>query len=215
MQQGIVHACCMVMSKEGVSTMNITVIVRTLTPLADAFDWFGIPYHLSGSLAAVVYGKPRTMQGIDVVADIKFSQVQTLVTRLEQTYDVEEAVMRDAIEQRGSFGLVHHDTLQKIEVLLPAYRAYSQVKQETVQGIALEQGSRLFHVASPEDTILTVLERYKAGGQHLPRLWEDIQEILTIQGSSLDLAYLRLWATSLNVTFLLEQAMVEAGLGKP
>ena len=53
--------------------MNITVIVRTLTPLADAFDWFGIPYHLTGSLAAVVYGKPRTMQGIDVVADIKFS----------------------------------------------------------------------------------------------------------------------------------------------
>src|SRR5258708_6446717 len=195
--------------------MNITVIVRTLTPLADAFDWFGIPYHLSGSLAAVAYGKPRTMQGIDVVADIKFSQVQTLVTRLEQTYEVKEAVMRDAIEQRGSFGLVHHDTLQKIDVLLPSYRAYNQVKQGRVQQHALEQGGRPFHVASPEDTILTVLERYKSGGQHLPRLWEAIPEILTMEGSSLDLPSPRLWATSLNVTFLLEQALLKAGLAKP
>ena len=195
--------------------MNITVIVRTLTPLADAFDWFGIPYHLSGSLTAVVYGKPRTMQGIDVVAEIKFSQVQTLVTWLEKPYDVKEAVMREAIEQRGSFGLVHHDTLQKIDVLLPSYRAYNQVKQRRVQQHALEQGSRPFHVASLEDMILTVLERYKSGGQHLPRLWEDIQEILTMQGSSLDLTYLRLWATSLNVTFLLEQALLKAGLAKP
>jgi len=215
MQQGIVHAYCVVMSKEGVSTINITVIVRTLTPLADAFDWFGIPYHLSGSIAAVVYGKPRTMQGIDVVADIKFSQVQTLVTRLEQTYDVKEAVMRDAIEQRGSFGLVHHDTLQKIDVLLPSYRAYNQVKQGRVQQHALEQGSRPFHVASLEDMILTVLERYKAGGKHSPRLWEDIKEVLAAQGSSLDLAYLQLWATPLDVVLLLEQAIVEAGLGKP
>jgi len=171
--------------------MNITVIVRTLTTLADAFDWFGIPYHLSGSLAAVAYGKPRTMQGIDVVADIKFSQVQTLVTRLEQIYDVEG------------------------DVLLPSYRAYNQVKQGRVQQHALEQGSRPFHVASLEDMILTVLERYKAGGKPSPRLWEDIKEVLAAQGSSLDLAYLRLWATPLDVALLLEQAMVEAGLSKP
>ncbi len=123
--------------------------------------------------------------------------------------------MRGAIEQRGSFGLVHHDTLQKIEVFLPAYRAYSQMKQGRVQQHTLEQGSRLFHVASLEDMILTALERYKAGGQNLPRLWEDIKEVLAAQGSSLDLAYLRLWATPLDVVLLLEQAMVEAGLGKP
>jgi hypothetical protein len=36
MQQCGTTACCVVLSNEGVLTMDITVIERTLTPLADA-----------------------------------------------------------------------------------------------------------------------------------------------------------------------------------
>ena len=194
--------------------MNITVIVRALMPLADAFEMLAIPYHLTGSLATSVYVKAQVAQGIEVVADIKFSQVPALVTRLENAYDVKEIAMRAAIQHRGSFRLVHHDTLQKIDVALAAYRAYSQVKQERAQRHALEQGSRAFYVASPEDTILTVLERYNGGVQRFQRLWESIVEILVMRGSTLDLAYLRLWATSLDVALLLEQALATTGVSE-
>jgi len=197
---------------KGVVTMNITTIVQTLTPLADAFEFYGIPYHLTGSLATSVYVKTQVVQGMEVVADIKFSQVQALVVQLEKTYDVKEIAMRAAIEHRGSFRLVNHDTLQKIDVALPAYRAYSQVRQEKAQRQALEQGSRAFYVASPEDTILTLLERYNGGVQRFQRHWEAIVEILALRGSTLDLAYLRLWATSLGVALFLEQALASAGL---
>jgi hypothetical protein len=135
--------------------------------------------------------KAHAVQGIEVVADIKFSQVPALVVQLEKTYDVTEIAIRDAIEQRGSFMLVHHDTFQKIEVTLPAYRAYSQVKQEQAHRHTLVQGSRLFRVASPEDTILLLLEHYQEGGQQTKHLWETILEILTEQGVLLDLTYLR------------------------
>lgn len=192
--------------------MDITVIIRTLTPLADAFEFSGIPYHLTGSLASSVYVKAQAVQGIEVVTDIKFSQLPALVVQLEHAYDVKKIALRAAIEHRGSFRLVHHDTLQKIDVALAAYRAYSRVKQERVQRHVLEQGSRAFSVASPEDTILTLLERYNGGGQRFQRLWESIVEILAVQRSTLDLAYLRLWATSLDVALLLEQAVATAGL---
>ena len=102
--------------------------------------------------------------------------------------------------------------MQKIEITLPEYRAYSQVKQEQAHRRRLDQGSRLFRVASPEDTILMLLEHYKGGERRTPRLWETILEILTEQGVVLDLTYLRLWATVLEVTPLLEQALVTAGL---
>src|SRR6266487_3491229 len=194
--------------------MDIKTIVRTLRPLADTFERFGIPYHLTGSLATSVYVKAQAVRWIEVVADIKFSQVPGLVTQLEQTYDVKEIALRAAIEHRGSFRLVHHDTLQKIDIALPAYRAYSQVRQERVQRHALEPGSRAFYVASPEDTILTLLERYNGGVQHFQHLWEAIVEILALRGSTLDLAYLWLWATSLDVSLILEQALASAGLSK-
>ncbi len=192
--------------------MNITAIVRALTPLADALDMSGIPYHLTCSLATSVYLKAQAVQGIEVVTDIKFSQVPALVVQLETTYDVKEIAMRAAIEYRGSFRLVHHDTLQKIDVALAAYRAYSQIKQGRAHRHTLEQGSRAFYVASPEDTILTLLERYNGGVQRFQRLWESIVEILAVQGSTLDLAYLRLWATSLGVALFLEQALATAGI---
>ncbi len=192
--------------------MNITVIVRTLTPLADAFEFYSIPYHLTGPLATSVYVKAQAMQGIEVISDIKFSQVPALVVQLENTYDVKEIALRAAIKHRGSFRLVHHDTLQKIDVALSAYRAYSQVRQERAQRHALEQGSRAFYVASPEDTILTLLERYNGSWQRFQRVWEAILDVLAQQGSTLDLAYLRLWATPLDVALLLEQALASAGL---
>ncbi len=192
--------------------MNITLIIRTLTPLADALDMSGIPYHLTGSLATSVYVKAQAVQGIEVVTDIKFSQVPALIVQLENTYDVKEIAMRAAIQYRGSFRLVHHDTLQKIDVALSAYRAYSQVRQGRAQRHALEQGSRAFYVASAEDTVLTLLERYNGGGQRFQRLWETILELLALRGSTLDLDYLRLWATPLDIALFLEQALATAGL---
>ena len=75
--------------------MDIATIVRTLTPLIDAFEVYGIPYYLTGSLAISVYVNTQVVQGIDVVADIKFSQVQALVVRLEKMYDVKESAIRE------------------------------------------------------------------------------------------------------------------------
>jgi hypothetical protein len=195
--------------------MEIATMIRTMTPLADAFALYSIPYYLTGSLAVSVYAsKTQAAQGIEVVADIKFSQVLALFSFLENTFDVKERAIRDAIGQRGSFPLVHHDTLQQIDVTLPAYRAYSQVRQERAQRHALEQGSRAFYVASLEDTILTLLQHYDGGGQRYQRVWEAVLDLLVQQGSALDLAYLRLWATSLEVTLYLEQALAAAGFSK-
>jgi hypothetical protein len=205
---------CAVWRVEGVESMDITTLVRTLTPLADAFEVYGIPYHLTGSLVLSVYVKTQVVQGIEVVADIKFSQVQSLVVQLEKMYDVKEISIREAIEHRGTFTLIHHDTMQKIDVLLPAYRAYCQVRQEKAQRHPLEQGSRSFRVASPEDMVLMLLEQYKAVGQPIRRVWDTILEILRAQGVLLDLAYLRVWATALDVAPLLEHALVSAGLSK-
>jgi hypothetical protein len=104
--------------------------------------------------------------------------------------------------------------MQKIDVLLPAYRAYSQVRQEKAQRHPLEQGSRSFRIASPEDMVLVLLEQYKGGGRPIPRLRDTTLEILRAQGKQLDLPYLRVWATALDVASLLERALVSVGLSK-
>jgi hypothetical protein len=67
-------------------------------------------------------------------------------------------------------------------------------------------------VASPENTIVNKLEWYKMGGQVSTRQWNDILGILRRQAANLDLAYLHRWSTALDVSDLLERALLEAGL---
>jgi hypothetical protein len=52
---------------------------------------------------------------------------------------------------------------------------------------------------------------------HLPKAQfltnsNDILGVLKVQGTNLDIAYLRRWAANLSVTDLLERALVNAGL---
>ena len=59
-----------------------------------------------------------------------------------------------------------------------------------------------------------LLEQYKGSGQPIRRVWDTMLEILRAEGKQLDLAYLRVWATALDVAPLLENALVSAGLSK-
>lgn len=64
--------------------------------------------------------------------------------------------------------------------------------------------------ASPEDTILSKLERYRLGGEASDRQWRDVLGVLKIRAKDLDLAYLRKWARELKVSDLLERALQDA-----
>ena len=63
--------------------------------------------------------------------------------------------------------------------------------------------------ATAEDTVLAKLEWFRRGGEVSERQWWDIVGVLRVaQGA--DRAHLRLWATTLGVSDLLERALAEA-----
>ena len=74
----------------------------------------------------------------------------------------------------------------------------------------LGSGHVLF-VHPPEDVLLQKLRWYRLGGQTSDRQWRDVLGIVRVQGNALDRTYLRANATALNVTDLLERALVADG----
>src|SRR5438094_36300 len=57
--------------------MDITLIVRTLTPVVKALEQLAIPYHIGGSVASSRYGELRPTQDVDLLADLLPSDVRS------------------------------------------------------------------------------------------------------------------------------------------
>jgi hypothetical protein len=191
---------------------NTPDIQVTITPLIEALEDLGVPYHIGGSVASSLYGLPRLTIDVDIVADLRLDHVRPLVNQLETTYYIDEDMIRDAIKHRSSFNVIHLDTMLKVDVFIPKSRLFDQEELQRAQQEILIEGTRPFNVASPEGTILNKLEWYRMGGEVSDRQWNDILGVLKVQGTNLDMDYLQKWSANLNVTDLLDRALVDAGL---
>ncbi len=192
--------------------MNAPEIVAALAPVVEALEELGVAYHIGGSVASSFHGIPRLTLDVDIVADLRLEHVLPLVKQLEDEYYIDADAVRDAIRRRSSFNAIHLDTMLKVDVFIPKTRAFDQEELRRTRQEVLAIGTRPFYMASPEGTILNKLEWYRMGGEVSDRQWNDILGVLKVQGTTLDMAYVQRWAKTLQVTDLLERALVEAGM---
>jgi hypothetical protein len=188
-------------------------LLAALVPVVDTLDQLGRPYRIGGSVGSSTYGIARATLDIDLVADLHSGDEVPLAQLLRDAYYVDEAMMRDAIQRRSSFNVIHLATMIKVDVFTVGGRAYDREAFSRVRRQALEEaeGAREYCFASPEDLVLNKLDWYRQGGGVSERQWRDVIGVLKVQAESLDLPYLRRWARELGLEALLEQALSEAG----
>ena len=189
-------------------------VIDALTPIVDALDKLGVAYIIGGSIASSVFGIGRSTLDADVVADLKLTQVAPFVALLEDNYYISPEMIKDAIQRRSSFNVIHNELAFKIDIFIPKEGAFDRIeftraRQET---LSEEPGAHLFNVASPEDIVLRKLDWFKVGGSVSERQWLDTLGVLKLQANALDYAYLRHWAERLGLADLLQQAFVDAGV---
>ncbi len=83
-----------------------------------ALDRLGIPYYIGGSLASGVHGTYRAPADADIVADLREDQVDRLAGMLSDQFYADPEMMRDAIQRRASFNLLHLGTGFKVDVFI-------------------------------------------------------------------------------------------------
>ena len=123
---------------------------------------------------------------------------------------MDEGSIRQAIERRSSFNLIHLPTMIKVDVFLPKDRPFDQ--QQLARRIAQPvspDSSETVWILTAEDAILAKLDWFRMGGEVSERQWRDILGVMKTQREALDLAYLQLWAERLGVADLLERALEE------
>lgn len=181
--------------------------------VARTFEELGVPYFLGGSMASSVHGIYRATNDADFVADLQLPQVHPFIRLLGPAFYAPEFVIRDAVERRRSFNLIHQNTMLKVDVFVMKRDGFSQAQME--RRILVPAGAPpadSIYFASPEDTVLAKLDWFRQTGEQSDRQWNDILGVLKVQGDLLDRAYLTSWADKLYLRDLLNRAFGEAGL---
>ena len=99
-------------------------LVVALSPFIDLLDRLGVAWYVGGSVASTVHGHFRATNDVDVIACLREEHAAAIRKSLEADHYVDESSIREAVQRRSSFNLVHYGTGLKIDVFVPPDSEY-------------------------------------------------------------------------------------------
>ncbi|MGA1368082.1 MAG: hypothetical protein ACO394_06145 [Blastocatellia bacterium] len=188
-------------------------LITALIPLTDLFDSWGVDYFIGGSIASSAHGIPRATTDIDLVAALTEDLVKPLGEKLSKSYSIEEAAVRRAVANLGSFNVIHLATMLKLDIFVRGSGEYEIEEARRAARIPFDDAleGRQFPVASAEDMIIVKLDWFRSGGEVSERQWSDITGLIKVRAQTLDWDYLWRWTGRKGTHHLLAKAVTETG----
>ncbi len=168
-----------------------------LRHLGNTLDGQGIPYVVTGSIAAIAHGEPRFTNDIDVVVWLDESQVRPFCAAFPAPHffcSVEAA--EKAARDHFMFNILHPASGLKVDVMVASDSDFNRSRRS--RGVRLPAAADFeMTFATAEDVIVKKLDFFREGGseKHL----RDIVGILKVQGDGIDGAYLAEWIKRLGL----------------
>lgn len=171
----------------------------------------GLPYAVTGSVAAMAYGEPRLTNDIDLVLEIKTTDIHRLVSAFPEAdfyLPPSEVIATEIVRgNRGHLNIISQHSLLKADVYLVSGDPLHQWAMENVRVIEIEGLPVAF--TPPEYLIIRKLEFFREGGsqKHL----RDIAAMLEESSDIIDQTFLQHHLTNLNLTtqYQAAEALVE------
>ena len=157
-----------------------TVFVRPLNER-------GFQYMVTGSIASILYGEPRTTHDIDIVLVLPESRIREIaeIFPADQFYCPPREVLRieSARAADGHFNLIHQESGFKADVYLSGNERLHLWALENVRPVELDDGI-IVPLAPPEYVIVRKLSYYRMGGSQ--KHVRDIRAMLQLAADQID-----------------------------
>jgi hypothetical protein len=174
--------------------------LAVLKLVAARLDAAGIPYMITGSIAAGHYGQPRMTRDIDIVAALAPFHGGGFPAILGAEFLCDPAAIKDAIAARRTFNVIHRSAVHKLDFIVRADTDYELEKFDRRRHV--EVAGQWMWMISPEDLILSKLVWTKDSPSELQI--RDVRNIMALQ-PDLDWHYVDRWSIRLTVAALLRR----------
>ena len=162
----------------------------------------GIPYMVTGSMAANFYTTPRMTRDIDLVIDLSEEDINRVVRLFRGEYYVDRDMVQQAVRNRSMFNMIHNALVVKVDCVVRKDSDYR--REEFARRRSVTIAGQQVALVAPEDLILSKLDWAKESRSQLQL--DDVRNLVrSVQG--LDLAYLNHWAERLGLTALYQEVM--------
>jgi hypothetical protein len=167
-----------------------------------------IDYMVTGSIASSIQGEPRTTHDIDLLVNITYLAIPSLVNTFSPPdYYISESAIDDAIRHKSMFNLLDTVDGDKIDFWVLTDSPFDQSRFarkyiEQVLGLSMK-------ISTPEDTILMKLHWTNLSGGS-EKQFNDALRVYEVQFGKLDFNYIESWAQKLQVNDLWEKLKREA-----
>ena len=171
--------------------------------VAQHLDAAGIAYMLSGSMALSYYARPRLTRDIDVVVEVRATDVERLASLFQADFYCDPDMIREAVQHEGMFNVIHNASIIKVDFIVRKHSPYRHAEFQRRRAVEID-GDRLWIVA-PEDLVLSKLVWAKEGQSTLQL--DDVRNVME-SVENLDWDYLRHWARELTVDAMLDEVQM-------
>jgi len=171
--------------------------LEVLKEVARRLDKAGIPYMVTGSIAANFYTVPRMTRDIDIVVELFERDIDRFIPLFENDYYLEPETVREAVKNKGMFNLIHNEYVIKIDFVVRKDTPYRRREFSRRKKVAVDDQD--LYLVSPEDLILSKLEWAKESRSEVQL--NDVRNLLkNVKG--LNRSYLARWAKALGIESL-------------
>jgi hypothetical protein len=164
-----------------------------------SLEKIGIPYMVTGSVGAMLYGEPRLTNDMDLVVRLTVESVAPLLAFFPSPdfYAPPPEIVRDEIRRQGQFNLIHVGSGSKVDLIIRKSTAFAR-EEFSRRRVSPFSESLDCQTAAPEDIVLSKLMSFREGGseKHL----RDIRGMLKVSGDEIDLTYVASWVDQLGLT---------------
>jgi len=157
----------------------------------DILNELKISYMIVGSIASILYGKPRLTLDMDIVIDIKEEDIEDFVSKFDSDWYIDKEMIKDAISRKFYFNIIHIPSANKIDFFLLQDDDYAKGQFKRRKAENFDEVRQAFF-SCVEDIIIKKLDYYLEGKseKHI----EDIMGILRTYPNKIDFDYLQKWA---------------------
>ena len=171
--------------------------LEILKSVAARLQAVGIAYMVTGSMAMNFYATPRMTRDIDLVVELRESDVARVVGLFHGEYYIDRDMVAQAIRNRSMFNMIHNDLVVKVDCVVRKETAYR--REEFARRRTMTLDGESITVVAPEDLILSKLEWAKDSRSAMQL--DDVRNVLR-SVTTLDQGYLERWAEHLGLVAL-------------